>query len=80
MPKQYTIGEDSRHFLDALDAFAAFENKFIDALTHVYGDQQADGMFEEHRETFEAVELVIMDYLRIQFTQGMGGGSDAITI
>lgn len=80
MRKQYTIGEDSRQFLDALDAFAAFQCRFLNALTHAYGDKQGNDMFQEHREMFDGVERAVMDYLRIQFTQCMGIEAEAVTI
>ena len=78
--KQYTVGESSRRFLDALDAFQVFETKFYDALTDEYGEKQGDELYQQDREKFDAAERVIMEYLRILFTQSMGTGADHIEI
>jgi hypothetical protein len=76
--KQYTVGEQSRKFLNALDTFAHFENDLMDALQSQYGEEQGEKMYLQHLPQFEDVERTVMEYLRIQFTQGMGG--DAATI
>ena len=76
--KQYTVGEESRKFLNALDTFARFENDFMDALQNQYGEEQGEKIYLQHLPQFEDVERTVMDYLRIQFTQGMGG--DAATV
>ena len=76
--KQYTVGEESRQFLNALDTFQEFENDFLDALKHQYGEEQGEKLYLQHLPQFEDVERTVMDYIRIQFTQGMGG--DAATV
>ena len=79
-PKQYTVGESSRLLLDALDAFQAFKNTLLDALTSIYDDEQGDRMFNEHYDQFEAVERTVTDYLRQQFIKEMGTDREAVTI
>lgn len=76
--KQYTVGEQSRQFLNALDTFQQFENDFLDALQAQYGEEQGEKLYLQHLQQFEDVERVVMDYLRIQFTQQMG--TDAATV
>lgn len=79
--KTYTISEDSGRLLDALDAYQAFIGEFINALVEIYGDGNAQDLYLKDLATFEAVEDVIMRYLRIQFTtQGMGTGKTEVTI
>lgn len=78
--KQYTVGEDSRRFLYALDTFQQFENALLDALQQVYGEEQGERLYLSHNEQFEGVERIVMDYLRIQFTQGMGANAEQVTI
>lgn len=78
--KNYTVGEDSRRFLDALNAFQVFKCAFLDALVNVYGEQQGDEMYQSHNELLENVEREIMDYLRVLFTQSMVGDAVEITI
>lgn len=79
--KTYTIGEDSRRLLDALDTYQVFVGEFLDALVQIYGEESGNKFYQEHRDTLDAVERIIMEYLRIQFTtQGMGTGKTEITI
>ena len=78
--KKYTIGEESRQFLNALDTFQEFENDFLDALKHQYGEEQGDKLYNSHLELFEDVERVVMDYLRIQFTMLMGTDAEQVTL
>lgn len=78
--KTYTIGEDSRTLLDTLGKYQEFCNDFLDALTQIYGEEQANKFYQEHRDDLDQVERIIMDYLRIQFTQAMGTGKTEITI
>ena len=78
--KQYTVGENSRQFLNALDTFQQFENDFLDALQAQYGEEQGEKFYFQHLQQFEDVERVVMDYLRIQFTQQMGTDAPAVEI
>ena len=80
MAKQYTIGEYSQKFLDALDTLQLAERKFFEALTATYGEETADRYYQEHVDQFEAVERVIMEYLRILFTASMGTAKTQIEI
>ena len=80
MKKQYTIGEQSRRFLDALDAFQRFENVLLDALTATYGEDRGNSFFDESHEQREAVERVVMDYLRVSFSERMGTDAEQVTI
>lgn len=80
MSKQYAVGEYSRKFLDALDAFAQFKNAFIVALTDTYGEQQAEKLYDEHAEQLEDVERTIMEYLRFLFLEKMGTDAQQVTI
>lgn len=78
--KQYTVGENSRQFLNALDTFQQFENDFLDALIFQYGEEQGDKMYNSHLQQLEDVERIVMDYLRIQFTIQMGTDAEQVTI
>ena len=78
--RQYTVGENSRRFLNALDTFQEFENDFLDALQHQYGEEQGEKMYLEHLQQFEDVERVIMEYLRIQFTTTLGGDTEQVML
>lgn len=78
--KQYEIGDDSRQFLNALDAFQMFENVFMDALQNLYGEEQGEQLYLSHVPQFEDVERTVMDYLRILFTQQMGTADERVTI
>lgn len=80
MAKVYTIGEYSQKFLDALDTLQAAESKFFEALTDTYGEKSADEFYQAHVEQWDAVERVIMDFLRILFTQEMGTDAPRVTI
>lgn len=78
--KTYTIGEDSRRLLDALDAFQVFNGELLDALVHIYGEDSGHKFYQEHRDDLDKVERIVMEYLRIQFTQEMATGKAEITI
>lgn len=78
--KRYNVGEESRRFLYALDTFERFESVFFDALCKQYGEEAGERFYHEHDEQLEAVERIIMEYLRIQFTQGMGTDAVEVTI
>lgn len=78
--KQYTVGENSRQFLNALDTFQQFENDLLDALQAQYGEEQGEQLYLSHLQQFEDVERIVMDYLRIQFTQQMGTDTEQVTL
>lgn len=78
--KRYTVGEESRRFLNALDTLQRFESDFFDALCKQYGDEAGERFYHTHDEQLEAVERIVMEYLRIQFTQGMGTDTVEVTI
>lgn len=69
---QYTIGDESRPFLDALFAFQAFKDTFFNALQHQYGEDDGADIFHRHNDLLTDVERAVMDYLRIQFSMQMG--------
>ena len=78
--KQYTVGENSRQFLNALDTFQQFENDFLDALQYQYGEEKGEQLYLSHLQQFEDVERIVMDYLRIQFTVLMGTDAEQVTL
>lgn len=78
--KQYTVGENSRQFLNALDTFQQFENDLLDALQNQYGEEQGEQLYLSHLQQFEDVERIVMDYLRIQFTVLMGTDAEQVTL
>ena len=78
--QQYTIGADTRHYLDALNAFAQFKTVFSDALTAVYGEEQGEKFLLSHTEQFDEMERMILDYMRVGLTSEMGTGKKVITI
>lgn len=78
--KQYTVGENSRQFLNALDTFQQFENDLLDALQNQYGEEQGEQLYLSHLQQFEDVERIVMDYLRIQFTLLMGTDAEQVTL
>lgn len=80
MKKQYTIGEQSRRFLDALDVFQRFENVLLDALTATYGEDRGTEFFDESHEQRVAVEQVVMDYLRVSFSMQMGTDAERVEL
>lgn len=81
MEKQFTIGEESRRFLEALDALKAFESCFMDALTAQYGEKTGLKFWQErHADKCIEIEQAIMEYLRIQFTWEMGMNKAQISI
>lgn len=77
---KYIIGESSEHYLNALEAFQVFQDRFIQALEFSYGDEQANEYFMEHNPKFEEIERIIMDYLRINFILEMNGKNKTITL
>ena len=78
--KHFIIGESSKKFLMALEAFQDFKNLFMDALEYQQGEEQANQFFMEHLPKFEDVERIIMDYLRINFTSETADENETITI
>ena len=78
--KQYTVGEYSRQFLNALDTFQQFKEEFFEALQHQYGEDTGERFFHEHAEQYDAVERTVMDYLRFNFLLEMGTARETITI
>lgn len=78
--KTYTVGEYSRRYLDALDAFAVFKDKLFTALTVNYGEKQGEEFAQSHTELFDTVERTVLDYLRYNFTLEMGTGKAEITL
>ena len=56
--KQYTIGEQSRRFLDAFDVFQKFENVLLDALTATYGEDRGTRFFDEGTPILAALLVV----------------------
>ena len=78
--KQYTIGEQSQKFLNALDTFQRFENDFLNALQFQYGEEQGEQYYLQHVQQFEDVERTVMDYLRIQFTIQMGTDAETVAL
>lgn len=78
--KQYTVGEYSRQFLNALDTFQEFKNDFLTALQTLYGEEQGDKIYNEHAQLYDDVERTVMDYLRYNFVLEMGTAKDTITI
>ena len=78
--QQYTIGEDTRHYLDALNAFAKFKTAFSDALNSVYGEEQGEKFYFSHTEQFDEIERTVLDYMRVGLTGEMGTGKQVITI
>lgn len=78
--KQYIVGEQTRAYLDALDALTTFRGKFLDALTNAYGEQSGMKMYHEHDEQLDAVTLTVMDYMRYSMTEEMGTDKGVITI
>lgn len=77
MAKTYKIGEYSRRFLDALDAFQVFKNSYLDALTSLYDEEQGARLFADDADKLDDVERAVMDYLRICFTEALGATQDA---
>ena len=78
--KQYTISEESKGFLNALNTFQLFKDELLAALQLQYGEAQGEQFFLSHSAQFEDVERAVMDYLRIQFIQQMGTTAERITI
>lgn len=78
--KQYTVGEYSRQFLNALDTFQEFKNDFLTALQTLYGEEQGEKFYLSHGEQLENVERTVMDYLRYNFVLEMGTEKETITI
>ena len=78
--KQYTVGEQSRRYLVALDTFNLFKNDLFDALTETYGEEQGNEFYNRHVDEFEAVERIVMDYLRVSFAEQMGTDAEHVTI
>ena len=80
MKKQYTVGDNSRRFLDALDTFQVFKNDLLHALTATYGEERGEQFYNAHGEQLEQVERIVMDYLRPLFAMGMGTQADRVEL
>lgn len=78
--KQFSIGDTSRRFLAALDAFQAFKNQLFTAVAEEYGEDEAEQLHGKNRQFYDGIETSIMELLRVQFTERMGTGDDSITI
>ena len=52
----------------------------MDALKFQYGEEQGEKFYLSHAEQLDAVERVVMEYLRIQFTMQMGTDAEQVTI
>lgn len=78
--KKYTIGESSELYLNALEEFQVFKDRFLNALEFAYGEEEANTFFMEHNPQFESIEHIIMDYLRINLISEMTGKNKTITL
>ena len=78
--KNYTIGEGTRRFLDALSLYKEFCGAFMDALTEEYGEKQGINFYHEHNEQLESIERIIMEYLHIRFSWEIGTDKAEITL
>lgn len=76
----YSISEQTRRYLDALNVFTEFTNALYDALTETYGEEQGEQYLLSHTEQFEAIERIVWDYMKIGITQQMGGGLAQVEI
>lgn len=80
MAKNYTIGEESRRFLDAFGSFQDFRNLYFDALCYLYGDDHGAFLYNEDGDKLDAVERSIMDYIRVCFAENMASNQDRQTV
>lgn len=78
--KVYTIGEDTRRFLDLLDTYTAFKEQYLLTLIMEYGEKSGEEMFCNLYDTFEPVEDAIFKDLRNLMVCEMGTGKTEITI
>lgn len=76
----YTVGDDTRLYLDALHTFQGFKRALKFALSEQYGEKEGEDMFRSHAAEFGAVEGVVMDYLKRNITANMGTDIHTITI
>lgn len=76
----YSISEQTRRYLDALNVFTEFTNALHYALTETYGAEQGEQFLLSHTEQFEAIERIVWDYMKIGITQQMGGGLAQVEI
>lgn len=75
MDKQtnYLIGEDTRRYLDALNAFQEFKNALIHAVFTDYGDEAGIDLYSRHDSLFDSVEGVIWAYMKPHIIEHMQG-------
>lgn len=79
--KNYVIGETSKRFLIALEKFQDFETSLLDALEGMYGEEEGTRYFMELSPKLEEIQRsAIMEYLRINFANGVGLGHDKIML
>lgn len=76
----YTVGDDTRLYLDALNVFQEFKNTLIYALSTDYTEQMADDLIARHAELFNTVEGVIWDYMKTHVTERMGTDAQDVEI
>lgn len=69
--RNFTVGEISARFLNALSDFQEVKDELLFALCAMYGDDDGEKFYNSHAETLDAVERIIMEYLRVQFSYGM---------
>jgi len=68
----YTITEETRCFLDALNVFQEFKNDFLTALQNLYGEEQGEQFYNTEKEQFDKIEHTLWEYMRVNVTSGMG--------
>ena len=78
--KTYVIGESSERLLKVLDLYKLFQDKLLEALELMYGEKQGSELYMEHDKELEDIERIVMEYLRINFTQEMGTGKEVVII
>lgn len=76
----YTVGEHTRLYLDALNVFQEFKNFFLYALNDMYGEEKGTQFFNAHREQYEQMENTIWNYMRVPITEEMGIESEHVEI
>lgn len=76
----YTISEETRRFLDALNAFQEFKDNFLNALEHQYGEEQGKQFYDAETERYDKIEHTIWEYMRANVTSGMGMGCKNVEI
>lgn len=78
--KHYTVGDDTRLFLDVLDKYAEFKELFYKTLIDAYGEGWAEERYSGLYDKFEVVEDEIFKEIRNLMTSQMGMGKTEITI